>query len=284
MKKLVFFKYTGFIILGLLFLYSCNSNPIDTISKDIISVKDIQDIDSSLVKPYDYKSVVSLKDLPIAEKKKKFVDLILPAILVVRAELKNTQNEVKSLISKDTAQLSKGDKKFLNGLLGKYKSDSFDELLSKLNTHPNSIVLAQSAVESGWGTSRFFLEANNVFGVWSFNKNDNRIIAKGNRNGKSTYLKKYTSLSKSIQDYFLTISNGPYLELRNQRREINNPYILVSYLTKYSEMREEYINKLQHVIKRNDFTKYDNYQIDPKYLNRDNLSIQIVEEKFDFER
>lgn len=282
LKKKIFFKYSASLIVILLFFYACNNRPVDTISKNIYTVKDIQDIDTSVVKPYDYKSVISLNDLPVAEKKQKFIDMILPAILVIRAELKNTQNEVKLLIASDTSEISKKQKIYLYNLLKKYKANSFDDLLSKLNTHPNSIVLAQSAVESGWGTSRFFLEANNIFGVWSFSKNDNRIKANKDRNGKFTYLKKYSSLSKSIEDYFLTIARGPYSDFRLQRTNLKNPYKLVSYLLKYSELGEGYVKKLQVVIKSNDFTKYDNYHIDPKYLRRDNLSFENVEERFEF--
>ena len=282
LKKIRYSKNTLFVILGLLLLNACDNKPVQTISKEIHQVSDIHDIDS-LVIPYDYTSVVSLADLPVDEKKQKFVDMILPAILTVRAKLKHTQNEVRTLTSRDTSTLSASDKRFLEKLLTKYKSDSFDQLLSKLNTHPNSVVLAQSAVESGWGTSRFFLEANNVFGMWSFNKNDDRIVANSDRDGKYTYLKKYPSLSKSIEDYFLTISNGPYSDFRHQRKEVNNPYVLVNDLENYSELRGYYVKKLQLIIKMNEFTQYDNYQIDPNYLNGDSLSAQIVEEEFVFE-
>ncbi len=279
-----FYKYVFFILCGLLLLSSCNNTePVNTISKSIHSVVDIEALDSTLVKPYDYNSVVSLEDLPVAEKKQKFIDMVLPAILVAKATLLNTQNQVRELISEDTANISYKHKAFLNNLLKKYKANNFDELLIRLNTHPNSIVLAQSAIESGWGTSRFFLEANNIFGIWSFNKNDDRIKAKSHRNGKSTYLKKYSNLSASIQDYFVTINRGPYRDFRNQRAITNNPYILVTYLLNYSELGKEYVKQLQYLIKRNNLTKYDNYQIDPKYLNKTNLIIKRKKEEFEFE-
>jgi len=74
---------------------ACDNRPVRTISKKIHNVNDIQDIDS-LVVPYDYISVISLADLPVDEKKQKFIDMVLPAILTARAELKHTQNEVIS--------------------------------------------------------------------------------------------------------------------------------------------------------------------------------------------
>jgi len=256
---------------------------VDTISKSIHTVDDIETIDSNLVKPNDYTSVVSLKNLDVKEKKQKFISMILPAILVAKINLLDIQNNVKELIKQDTSKLSNKNKIYLSNLLKKYKAKSFDQLLLRLNTHPNSIVLAQSAIESGWGTSRFFLEANNIFGIWSFNKNDDRIQAKSHRNGKATYLKKYSNLSTSIQDYFVTIGRGPYNDFRIQRTKTNNPYKLVTYLLSYSELGEEYVKQLQLVIKKNNLTKYDNYQIDPKYLNKENLIIKKIDEVFEFE-
>ncbi len=276
-------NYLFLILLVFPFLNSCNTGPVDTISKSIHTVDDIETIDSNLVKPNDYTSVVSLKNLDVKEKKQKFISMILPAILVAKINLLDIQNNVKELIKQDTSKLSNKNKIYLSNLLAKYKAKSFDQLLLRLNTHPNSIVLAQSAIESGWGTSRFFLEANNIFGIWSFNKNDDRIQAKSHRNGKATYLKKYSNLSTSIQDYFVTIGRGPYNDFRIQRTKTNNPYKLVTYLLSYSELGEEYVKQLQLVIKKNNLTKYDNYQIDPKYLNKENLIIKKIDEVFEFE-
>jgi Bax protein len=259
-------------------LYSCNNSQVKTIPKTIRTVDDIKTVDSSVVKPYDYRNVVSLDNIPVSEKKQKFIDLLLPEILLVKVELKLKHEKVARLIVGDTTLLSKNDKKFLNNLLKKYKSTTFTDLLCKLNTHPNSIVLAQSAVESGWGTSRFFQEANNVFGVWSFSKNDNRIKAKVDREGKSIYLKKYSSISESIRDYFLTISKGPYADFRVQREKTKDPFVLISYLEKYSELGEAYVTKLNYVIKKNDFVKFDNYRIDPKYIKKHDFDKDLTEE------
>ncbi len=45
--------------------------------------------------------------------------------------------------------------------------DSIEDLLIKANPIPPSLVIAQAAAESGWGTSRFFVEGNNPFGIWT---------------------------------------------------------------------------------------------------------------------
>jgi Bax protein len=62
-------------------------------------------------------------------------------------------------------ELSDTDKLFLDSLLLRYESDSYENLLERLKPNPTSLVLAQAAIESGWGQSRFALEGNNLFGI-----------------------------------------------------------------------------------------------------------------------
>jgi len=254
--------FTGMVWL----LASCKQTPVNTIPKRIRTVRDIEPIDSSLVVPYDYKNVISLDDLPVAEKKQKFFDMLLPAVLVAKTDILYLQNKVKKLTGKDTASLSRKNKRFLKKLLKQYKAKSIKDLILKLDTHPTSIVLAQAAIESGWGTSRFFLEANNVFGIWSFSTKDDRIAAGSTRDGKVTYLKKYPTLSHCIEDYFLIIARGPYGKFRYERSVTNDPYRLIPYLDNYSELGETYVERLRKVISSNRLTRYDHYRINPRYV------------------
>ena len=71
-----------------------------------------------------------------------------------------------------------------------------------MKTHPYKYRLAQAAIESGWGTSRFYKEANNVFGIWSYSENELRIKAMEDREGKSVYVRKYDVLPNLL---FLTL-------------------------------------------------------------------------------
>ena len=134
-------------------------------------------------------------------------------------------------------------------------------MLSRLKTHPTSIVLAQAAIESGWGTSRFYIEANNVFGIWSYSENELRIKAMEDREGKSVYVRKYDVLPESIISYFKTIARGPYSEFRTAREKISEVSVLISYLEVYSELREEYVKRLDQLIQYNNFEKYDSYTL-----------------------
>ncbi|RLD90910.1 MAG: hypothetical protein DRJ09_02780 [Bacteroidetes bacterium] len=234
--------------------------------KHINTYKDIEPVTDSLVKPIDYLNVISLKSLPVKEKKKYFIDLILPAILIAKEEYKERLEWVNHAASLDT--LSPGDQQILTDLLKTYRAKSVEDLQLRLITHPTSIVLAQASIESGWGTSRFFVDADNVFGVWSFNDSDPRIPSLSTRNGKHMYLYKYSSLSESIDDYFkLLATRSPFRAFRNARAKTNNPYKLVEYLTDYSELGEEYVAALKTQIRHNNFTRYDYYQTDPTYFN-----------------
>ena len=124
--------------------------------------------------------------------------------------------------------------------------------------HPISITLAQAAMESGWGTSRFFKEANNIFGVWSYSKTSKRIAAAQKRNGKTIWLRKYDSLEDSVANYYVNISKGnAYKKFRELNKNTSDIYELVSELKMYSEKRELYSKELAQIIRYNKFTKYD---------------------------
>lgn len=256
------------ILVFTLLLSSCTQKKSIHVQRiDIKDINDIRELDSSLVIPFDYHHLVSLEKLPVQQKKEKFISLLLPSILIAKKELEFTQEKLEKYLGKDTVNIKKSKRKFIRELMVKYKAKTVDDLYHKLYTHPNSIVLAQAIIESGWGSSRFFLEANNTFGIWSYSRKENRIKASFSRDGKDIYLRKYNSLSESIQDYFKVVARGPYSKFRKERLIKKDPYQLIHYLDRYSEMGEEYVEKLRHLIRKNNLTKYDNYLISPNYLN-----------------
>jgi Bax protein len=156
------------------------------------------------------------------------------------------------------------DSLFLGLQMVKYQTTQVSEILRKQQVHPTSIILAQAILESGWGTSRFFREGNNLFGLWSYNPGEDRMTTRDNREGKSVHLKKYSTLKECIEDYFVTIANSwAYEEFRKKRLEVENPFELIWYLQRYSELRYEYVKKVGEIMIQNDLKKYDHYVIDP---------------------
>lgn len=220
------------------------------------SVSAIKEV-SHNVKPYVYTSAIDLSVLEVKRKKQAFINMMLPTILIAKYELEEIRNKVIKLQQKK--ELNQVEQGLLDDLYKTYKCQSFDELKSRLQTHPTSIVIAQAAIESGWGTSRFYNKANNIFGVWSYNTNEPRIVASENREGKAIYVKKYEALPESIHSYFKTIARGPYLDFRKARQKTTDVYELIPHLKVYSELREEYVNRLEELIRYNKLEQYDQF-------------------------
>ena len=223
------------------------------------SPSDIRPV-SNPVNAYVYTKAIDLSVLDVQNKKQAFINIMLPSILLAKHQLEEDRNKVLAL-EKKREPLSDEEERYLVNLKNDYKCNTSKELLLRLSTHPTSIVLAQAAIESGWGTSRFYKEANNVFGVWSYSDNEPRIKAMEDREGKSIYVRKYDVLSESIISYFKTIARGPYSEFRAAREKISEVSILISYLKVYSELREEYVKRLGQLIQYNKFEKYDSYRL-----------------------
>lgn len=223
------------------------------------SLEDIKFIEGPKVVPVVYTNTIPLTDLDIKEKKEAFIAMMLPSILLVKREMKNTRDRVLKISEKSSH--TKEEDEWLAELYKKYKADDIPMLLKRLEPHPTSIILAQAALESGWGTSNFFKNANNVFGVWSFDPDEDRVAASQKRGGQTIYVKKYNALYCSVDDYFITLSTGPYQSFRDARMYIKDPYTLVDYLGVYSELGDEYAQRLKTVIRANNLTKYDKYKL-----------------------
>ena len=116
-------------------------------------------------------------------------------------------------------------------------------------------------MESAWATSRFFVKAKNVFGVWSFDKDEPRIAAGETRGKKTIWLKKYPDIESAVRDNYRVLARGhAHQHFRDARLETDNPYELVTKLDRYSEIGEEYGKELASVISYNKFTQYDPVQ------------------------
>lgn len=246
------------ILVAPLFLEE-NTSHAKIIYQEVKTKQDIKIVEKEVL-PIVYTNTIDLDNLPILEKKEKFISLLLPSILIAKSKLTNTQKQVQDLM--DKKNITKEQEAFLKKLLKEYNAHNLQELLKKLKTNPTSLVLAQAAIKSNWGSSRFFLEANNVFGIWSFNKNENRILALEDEEDKKVYFKKYNSIEEAIEDYFLTIANCKnFKDLKNEEQKTNNHFKPTKYLAHCSELEETYVEHLNAIIKDNNLTKYDSYKL-----------------------
>ena len=194
----------------------------------------------------------AIPKMTVQEKKARFKTLIVPAVNDVYAELMVQYQEISALID------SEYNSQQIEKLKVEYKAANNDELLMALKPHPKSIAIAQAAMESAWATSRFFREANNIFGVWSFDEDEPRIAALQKRGDKTIWVKEYSSVKAAVKDYYRTLGrSSAFKEFRELKMRSNDPFLLVTKLDRYSEKGAEYGHELTSIIKFNKFDAYD---------------------------
>ncbi|MCF2902743.1 glucosaminidase domain-containing protein [Pseudoalteromonas sp. OFAV1] len=156
----------------------------------------------------------------------------------------------------------------LNSLCIKYKVKCNSEttgleLAKKVDLIKPSQILAQAAIESGWGTSRFALEGNNIFGVWCWTEGCG-LKPSGAPEESKYWVKRYSSIKESINDYILNLNtHDAYQKFRDIRFKSDDVIEQLNGLEKYSQEEGEYIAKLQAIIKYNNLKQYDErFEID----------------------
>lgn len=137
------------------------------------------------------------------------------------------------------------------------------ELTKRVNQVPLSLALAMSAFESGWGTSRFADEGNNLFGEWTFRRGTG-IIPNSRTEGLYHELAVFPDLTSSVRSYLNNLnSHWAYQEFRNSRAQIADlnhpdaPVQLAHTLLKYSERGRDYTNDIARLIQVNRLTRFD---------------------------
>jgi len=216
--------------------------------------------------PEDFKNT---KD--IAKKKSIFIRLMIPLII---AEQKNIRQKriIAQLILKDANQLTQPDAKtWFNRAIKEYKINpklSFlqkkSELIKRLDELPLTLILAQAAIESAWGTSRFAIEGNSLFGQWTFS-GKNGLTPRERSKGKSHQVKAFPSLQESIRSYLKNINrNNAYKELRDEREKMRKNNIkldafkLAEGLHRYSQKGTEYVKIVHQLLKTHEFKNLEN--------------------------
>jgi len=141
---------------------------------------------------------------------------------------------------------------------------------------PVSLAIAQAAKETGWGTSRFAIEGNALFGQWTFNGEG---IKPASADSDSTHkVMKFKYLKASVRAYQRNINtHSSYREFRRERaiqrdnEEKLNSLELVKYLDKYAETGIEYTKVLKKIIQQNSLTDFDDVKMLPTSLKLKSL-------------
>jgi Bax protein len=208
----------------------------------------------------------------VKEKKEQFFQFMLPKIRLANTKIRAERARLQSILDRNKGELrfSDADTIFLASLKFKYRVseeletlDSVNALFSKIDEVPASLVLAQSANESGWGTSRFAIEARNMFGIWCFREGCG-IKPLKRAAGKKYEVAKYNSIQDSVEAYMLNInSHRAYRELRRirskTRAENGDPsgMALAEGLQTYSARGEEYVKEIKQLIRVNKLQRFN---------------------------
>ena len=195
-------------------------------------------------------------------KKETFIKIVLPLIVAENERILADRLKMKRIYKKkNTTDL---EKQWLRQKLLEYKvkKGNMAELLLRIDIIPTSIALAQAAKESGWGTSRFALEGNAIFGQWTWS---GKGIAPLNRESdKNHKILKFPILRASVKAYQNNLNtHKSYIKFRDKRSEMRKKNKVISgldlteTLKNYAQTGSEYIKILNQIIRQNRLTDFE---------------------------
>ena len=196
------------------------------------------------------------------KKKDTFIKIVMPLILDENSKILEDRKKLFKILNKPSN--TRGEKVWLKRRFNDYKIKNEDiaELKIRMDIVPTSVAIAQAAKESGWGTSRFALDGNAMFGQWTWGKDG--IEPSQKEKNTSHKILKFPMLRSSVNAYIKNLNtHRGYSEFRKKRSELrqNNKNLsgldLVEYLYNYAATGKEYVVILKKIIRQNQLTDFD---------------------------
>ena len=127
--------------------------------------------------------------------------------------------------------------------------------LPRLDRVPYEMIVAQAALETGWGTSRFAVEGNNLFGIRTWDKDTPHMIAQGmGKKWPGWGVRIFASKCDSVKEYIRLLNEHPayekFREARTQfhiRNQEPDPLILIQNIDKFSTTAD-YDKRVRRII------------------------------------
>ena len=211
--------------------------------------------------PKDLDEIVSVQ-----LKKETFIKIILPLVVAENQKIINDREKLKKLSVKKIT--SDKEKSWLRQKFKEYKikNGSMKELTNRMDIIPVSVAIAQAAKESGWGTSRFALEGNAIFGQWTWN---GRGIAPLYRSKEESHkILRFPILRASVKAYKNNLNtHKSYKEFRDKRSSLRSKrrsiagMKVIHTLDNYAETGQEYTKILAQIIDQNSLEEFDNVKL-----------------------
>ena len=266
-KSVLFFSSIVFILILLTIYISSNNrekNFSDNINLNRLSHS--VEIHYSNIQQNQIKKNNTIEKIPIAKRKSDFISRIFLTIREVNEEILAKREKIFIIEKRlKTNSLTVLDADSLKRLFREYnvKNNNITELKNRVDIIPISLAIAQAAIESGWGTSRFALQGNAFFGQKIIGSNVNGIKPIKNQN---PYIKvrTFNTLKDSVNAYAKNLNTHKayqtFRQVRKEKRSLSQTLEgsnLVNTLRKYSELGEEYTEQVQSIIEKNNLEKFD---------------------------
>ncbi len=224
---------------------------------------------------FSYRASPLIEKLPVdfsklapAYRKRVFIAAILPLAVTVKKQFDAEHRYVIDINNKirENIPINANDIKRLDLMFNRYniKGGSLKQRLKKLSLRsgsvPISLLLAQAAVESNWGASRFAIYGNNLFGIRTYHSDGMKPKTRS-RYERNFKVVAYKNLGSSIKSYIINFNTGwAYKGLRKTREALfpkENPYKMADNLRFYSIKRDGYVKMIKYVISKNDLGRFD---------------------------
>jgi len=204
----------------------------------------------------------------IDERKEAFFDYLFPRIALANLEVLSLRDYTKTLSERD--ELSEQELEWLQSQSARLRvagepgtEEHFQELIKRFDIISPSLMLAQAANESAWGTSHFATQGNNLFGQWCFQKGCG-IVPGQRREGMNHEVQVFDTPYHSIRSYLRNLNrHEAYSDLREVRAEqreddqLPDGITLAGGLESYSERGMAYVQEIRSMINFNQLPDYD---------------------------
>ena len=208
----------------------------------------------------------NFENFSLQERKKNFITALLPIIQKANQDILEKRIFFFKIEKKiQNNNLNVLEAAILKKLFNEFRIQNNDltELKKRIDIVPISLAIAQAAIESGWGTSRFALEGNAYFGQKVIGVKVNGIRPTDSEN-PLIKVRTFENLDDSVKAYLNNLNTHfAYKNFRKSRNELRSfgktleGRILVNQLKQYSELGNEYIYNVKKIIKTNNLSKFD---------------------------
>ena len=218
-----------------------------------------------------------IKQIENSKKRKNlFIQIILPLILEENNLILLDRKKLFSILNKN-----KNSKKEINWLNRKFKqygvlNKDIPTLKVRMDIVPVSLAIAQAAKETGWGTSRFALEGNALFGQWTWSGDG--IKPAGAESDTKHKVMKFKVLKASVRAYQRNLNtHSSYKNFRQMRAQLRDDsekldsLLLADQLDNYAETGKEYTKILKQIINQNSLKDFDDVKLMPLSVKYKNL-------------